>query len=274
MIHIVVALQLEARPLIEHLELKRDNSHSIYEIFRNDQVSLIVSGMGKIQSACATTYLLSNSETLPSSIFNLGFCGAKIEYPIGELYLAHRITDQSTGRQYYSDMILRHALNEASLKTYEQPVTEEGFDDPDVDLVDMEAAGFFFAASKFLSTDRIYSLKIVSDHLECGALNKELAQTLISKNLPKIEEFILSYATLDRNPPHSLSNSDLEVINSIRSGLRLTVTQSIELRRAAQAYIASKEGRNLDLLKEFTVKQVSSKEDGKRIFNQIREKLS
>ncbi len=272
MIHIVTALQLEARPLIDHFELKRDNAHSVYEIFKNDEIALIVSGIGKVASASATTYLLSVSPT-PSSIFNLGFCGAKIEYPIGELYLAHRITDRSTRKQYYSDLILRHDLNEASLETFDLPVTDSGFDDPDVDLVDMEAAGYFQAASRFLSPDRIYCLKIVSDHLDCGSLNKELSDSLIARNIGRIEKFMWAYSILDRESAGALSSSDTEILESVKSALRLSATQSFELKRLAMGYIASAKAKDLSVLSKYSTEKVNSKDDGKRRFNQLKESL-
>lgn len=273
MIHIVVAIHLEARPLIDHFGLKRDTTHNTFEIFKNDEIALILSGIGKVPTAIATTYLLSKLEPLPSSIFNLGFCGAKIEYPIGDMYLANRITDHSTRRQYYSDIILRHDLAEASLETFDQAVTDKGFDNPNVELVDMEASGFFEAASRFLSPDRIYCLKIISDHLECGTLSKDLADSLIGKNLPKIEEFIVNYATLDRGSAEVISAPDLELLIKLKSHLKLTVTQSLELRKLAHGFIA-RGGESLAALQKFLSNKISNKEDGKRALSEIKALLA
>ena len=66
MIYIVTALAQEAIPLIQHFKLKKDLSHTKFDIYRNDMIKLIVSGTGKLK------YVMTNSNVSPTAcIFTL-----------------------------------------------------------------------------------------------------------------------------------------------------------------------------------------------------------
>ena len=68
MVGIVVAYFKEAKPLIDCFNLKKTNDK--FSIYENGQISLIISNQGKINSAIATTYLLSTRKI--SHIINFG----------------------------------------------------------------------------------------------------------------------------------------------------------------------------------------------------------
>ena len=82
----------------------------------------------------------------------------------GQAYYVNRIVDETLRREYFPDLLFRHGLPEASIQTVSALIRspEEG---GKTDLVDMEASGFFEAASRFLSPNRVALIKIVSDHL-------------------------------------------------------------------------------------------------------------
>jgi spore photoproduct lyase len=72
MIYIVTALAGEAIPLINAFKLKKDLSFTKFDLFKNDEIRLIVSGIGKIRSSIATTYLLvKNSPSSDDRILNV-----------------------------------------------------------------------------------------------------------------------------------------------------------------------------------------------------------
>ena len=57
MIYIACAIYKEAKPLIEKYNLKRIDDGK-FQIFRNDTVTLIITGSGQTNAAIALTYLL------------------------------------------------------------------------------------------------------------------------------------------------------------------------------------------------------------------------
>lgn len=59
MIYIAAALTAEARPLITYFKLKRDNKIKKYQIFKNEEITLIITGTGMMQGAIGATYVLS-----------------------------------------------------------------------------------------------------------------------------------------------------------------------------------------------------------------------
>ena len=61
---LVVALKSEAKPIISYFELDHQSGNNIFPIYRNDKLghALIISGVGQINAAAATTYLASESD--------------------------------------------------------------------------------------------------------------------------------------------------------------------------------------------------------------------
>ena len=100
---ITVALHPEARPLITHFGLKQDTTSHAVPIFHRENHALAVSGVGRLKSAIATTYLLSRISSLDDVILlNIGIAGhtqvpkaGSVE--LGDLFLVHKITEQATG---------------------------------------------------------------------------------------------------------------------------------------------------------------------------------
>ena len=118
---------------------------------------------------------------------NIGIAGHQTHAP-GELYLAHKITNQQNEHSWYPVFTFKCAIPTASLASFAEPVT----DYHDDLFHDMEAAGFYQAASRFNSAEFIHCLKIVSDNAEHSThnINKHMVTDLITARLEPIEEFI------------------------------------------------------------------------------------
>ena len=190
MINIIVALDCEARPLITHFGLQRQQQHA-YPLYSSDSMQLVVAGVGMLNAATACGYLagLSNES---AAWLNIGIAGHQTHAP-GELYLAHKITNQQNEHSWYPVFTFKCAIPTASLASFAEPVT----DYHDDLLHDMEAAGFYQAASRFNSAEFIHCLKIVSDNAEHNThnINKHMVTDLITARLEPIEEFINALAT-------------------------------------------------------------------------------
>ena len=81
MIYLCSSMYIEAEPFIKKLNLKKDTSVTKFQIFNNEDFMFIITGIGKIKSSIAATYMLTKYEPHESDIFiNIGLCGAKRVY--------------------------------------------------------------------------------------------------------------------------------------------------------------------------------------------------
>ena len=185
MLYIVAALSAEARPFVERYRLKR--VHSLpFTLFENEEIKLIISGMGIDNAMIATSALLGHCPPDENDLLvNIGICAAPKNFKVGDALLIHKIEYKE--HAYFPDILFEHQLNESDILSVDEPA-ENDLQTP----VDMESYGVFKAASRFLKTHQMLFFKVVSDHFEPQNVTKELAGELISKNLLNLEQVISS----------------------------------------------------------------------------------
>jgi len=189
MIYLITALDAEARPLIEHYRLKRDTSLP-YTLYKNDDILLLVSGVGKTNALMALSALLGWNIPKPTDILmNIGICGAPSEYEIGKPLLVHQIIDHE--KRYYPDILYPHSLRETSLLCVDEPQSRN-CECP----VDMESAPLFQAASRFFKLHQMAFVKIVSDHFTPQSVTKEGVIELIRSHLTLIDDLLSALQTI------------------------------------------------------------------------------
>ncbi len=275
---LVTALHAEARPVIERYRLKQDASFAL-PVFRRDETWLTVTGTGRMKSAIATTFLITKTEKREKAvIFNLGIAGhtqAAGEGPVtvGDRFLAHKITEQGTGRSFYPDLLARTPLEESAVTTVDAPLDRADAGGMDPGLVDMEAAGFYQAAAAFLPPHRIGCVKVVSDHLDVRRFDKNQVGTLIAASLEGFEETITAYRDLSDGGADVLSDTDTEVVEQIRNRLRLTASRQRMLVDLVRAYKLHT-GSEVPDLSGFTRVTVKTRQEGDAHFEQLRSILS
>jgi nucleoside phosphorylase len=148
--YIVTALQSEANPIIEFLNLTK-TADKTFPIYTNKDTTLIVSGIGKIQSAIAVTYLKPSKK-----IINIGICGSNFS-DIKTLHSIKKIIDKSSQKVIHvSDM-------GETLTCVDTP--QNNPNEFKNTLIDMESFGFFQASKKFVDKENIELYKIVSDKI-------------------------------------------------------------------------------------------------------------
>ena len=174
---IVSAFYKEIAPIIKHYNLKKINAP--FEIFKNDEIIVIISGIGKLNSAIATTYILSTYKI--DFIINFGIAGSS-KFKIGEIFLINKINEN-----LYPDILYPHPFKETFINSVDKVITDGKFN-----LVDMESEGFFKASTKFLDLDKIFIIKIVSDNLVCFRPDDEFMDNLINPHIKNITDFINS----------------------------------------------------------------------------------
>ncbi|MFO7153885.1 MAG: hypothetical protein DIU64_002850 [Caldicoprobacter oshimai] len=284
MIYIVTALPCEASPIVKRYDLKRDDACRHFPLYRGDDMFLIVSGVGKMASAIATAYLIAQNVKRDEAggeeglaIINIGVCGALHQrYPIGTPLLIHKVIDHETGKQYFPDILIEHPFEEGSIETHNDVVRREdvlsGRVELQADLVDMEASGFFQAASRFLAPHQIYVIKVVGDYLDVVDFDRQRVAQCISGALDAVDGFIKQVEGLCRVEGDVLTQDERLQLERVKESLRLTVTQSHQLVDMARRY-KLRTGRPLPDFSEFAQTRVKVKAEGRKALERIRRLL-
>ncbi|SHM56107.1 Nucleoside phosphorylase [Caldanaerovirga acetigignens] len=275
MLFIVTAYHVEAKPIIEYFGLKKVLKNSRFQVFAGKEMALVESGPGAIASACATSFLLTEFKARSKDIaLNIGIAGAKNDnLKKGEAILCHKIIYNDTKRVFYPDILVKHNMKEGVLETFDFPVVKGDYPAELIegDIVDMEGAGFFEAASFFLPPHGVHCIKVVSDYLE-RAVEPSFVLDIIGENLPLIEGFISSLESIHRFMPRGLSENEEKIIDKLAENLRLTFTMTHQLKNLIQYYLSKNEGLPWELYEFLNIK-VNSKSEGKVYFERIKKML-
>lgn len=158
--YIFVALPCEAKPVIEHFELKKELSITAFSIYRNSNLTLTVTGIGKSAMAAGVAYSLAlfPSPALPV-LLNIGIAGHGT-HALGSVFSADKIVDQDSGRSYYPQLVTTPACSTLTITTVSRPKS----DYPVASLYEMEASAFYEAAIRFSSSELIQCIKVISDN--------------------------------------------------------------------------------------------------------------
>jgi len=233
-INFVVALSSEAQPIIQHYKLKRVHKISAFEVYKNHNIQLIISGIGKYNVATATAYLAGLNQDLPIQVWlNAGIAGGQAAN-LGNTVLINAIKDEESGRNFYPSICFDIALPQVGIVTVNRP--EEAYNSEF--LYDMEAAGFFFAASRFSPSELVHCLKIVSDNKSQGIehITKESTSKLVESVLPYLDNVIQSLLELSQQ---LAPNETIEqAISFLSEKYHFTTTQLNNLRIVLQNWVA------------------------------------
>ncbi|MEX0325733.1 MAG: hypothetical protein AB3N33_06560 [Puniceicoccaceae bacterium] len=264
MILIVTALMVEARPVRDRLGLSALGSEP-FPVFSGKGATLVVSGTGALKSSAATAWAMARFPDIRAAV-NVGFAGAPAAIsPLHRWHIIHSIRDQSSGRLYIPDILVRHGFPEASLLTCGQAVREDsGLEG----LVDMEGSGFYEAARQFLSPDRIALLKWVSDHLG-GKLDMAALHQPYREAMEPLAEFLRSW---DPGAEAGAPDVSPAILETVKTRLRLSQTQDKFLEKWVRGYISrgGKESRLLEVLPE---KTPTAKRENNRHFEMLKDVL-
>lgn len=188
MTFLVTALQAEARPLVELFGLKGSDRPSPFRMYHGEELSLVITGVGRVASAAAVGYAFAAcGERRDRPWINVGIAG-HAEAEVGTAWLAHKISDKATGRTWYPSLVFEPPAATAEVVTVDR--VESRFEDDA--LYDMEASGFAAVASRMAVVELIQVLKIVSDNLDAPAseLDGERVSTLVAARSAEIAQLV------------------------------------------------------------------------------------
>ena len=197
MINIVVAMPCEAKPLVEHFALQRNSQLHAFPVYASTDMTLITSGVGKVNSAMAVAWLAGQQQTRDQQWLNIGMAGHASHKP-GTLLVANKVTDMATNRSWYPQVLSRLEHESTALRTIDAVAA----DYPPDAMIDMEGAGFMEAAEKFSTLENIQLLKIISDtcHAPAQHVTKTLIDNILRNQLPVLARLIHALQTASGSP--------------------------------------------------------------------------
>ncbi|NOQ31368.1 MAG: hypothetical protein GQ570_09620 [Helicobacteraceae bacterium] len=179
MIYLIVALNVEAQPIIDKLKLQKFKNMP-FKSFYNSEYILTITGLGVENALMATTAIFTKfPPSEEDKIINFGICAAPKKYEIGELLLIDQISYKD--ETFKTKLAFQSTLKEENLTTLDKASSNELNT-----LVDMEAYGVYKAAKIFVKPIQLLFLKIVSDHFKPETITKDFAKELISNNLESL----------------------------------------------------------------------------------------
>ena len=198
MTFLVTALQCEARPLVRHFGLEASGAPGPFRVYRGGEISLVVSGVGRVASAAATAYVFArDGEPRNRAWINVGIAG-HASAPVGSAWLAHKISDQVNQRSWYPSLTFDPPVPLAEVVTVDEPEIRFERDA----LYDMEASAFFAIASRFSTGDLVQVLKVVSDNRDKPVSDLKPADVseLIGRRLEAVVDLIEKTSALAAKP--------------------------------------------------------------------------
>jgi len=220
----VTAFLAEALPLIEYYQMEKVSGPNC-PMYRCEQHTLIISGMGKEKAAGATSFLGQLKEDRSEVWLNLGIAGHG-EYDLAEPFLAGKILDDKEREVFFPPQISGDICKVSSLTTCTQPATkyEAGMG------YDMEAHAFYQQASRFATRELVQVLKIVSDNPSnpLQKISSKVATQLIEETFEIVTNLVdqLEQLAKEIQPPKSLKILHQKLLN----------TQHFSATRAHQLY--------------------------------------
>lgn len=264
MIHIFCALPCEAQPLIQHFKLPDLKEFDLFRIYqsKDKEISLTITGIGKLNMAAAVSYQHACLNTAASDIWlNIGVAG-HANIPLGEVRLVNKITDNHDNTTWYPQIIFNSPCKCTHLITLDKPSTD--YQDS---LYDMESSAFYQIAIRLGSAELIHCLKIISDNTEqdTATVNADKVKKMISAQVQIIEKLI------DRLKPLSTEiysiTAEPEHYQHLIEKLHFTQSESLQLSRLLRQW-------SLRLPDEDVMQLIADNKSGKAVLKTLRDTIN
>jgi len=189
---LVTALPAEARPVNDRYGLIRDNKLSQLPLYKNGNMTLVVSGVGINAAYDATCRLAEMPATARASWINLGVAGHPSR-AVGDVVLASEILDGDDKGGWQATIPFEPPCATDRLTTLSGPDTNYRR----MTLCDMEAAGFYAAALQYAPPERIFCLKVISDNRlhPASGINAKMVSRLIADRLSILDRLLEQLGT-------------------------------------------------------------------------------
>ena len=264
MFHIFCALPCEAEPLIQHFKLTELKQFELFRIYqsKDKQISLTITGVGKINAASAICYHHACINTHPADGWlNIGVAGHK-NIPVGEVRLINKITDHQNGACWYPQILFDSAVGSEALITLNKP--SENYQDS---LFDMEASAFYQMAMRLGTAELIHSLKVISDNADqsTSTVNAANVKKMIAAQTTTINTLILALTVFSDELANTLSEP--EHYQKIIEQWHCTQSERIKLSRLLRQWAIRCSDQDL-------MQTLAKLKTAKQVINTLYEKIS
>ena len=265
----LTALKAEAKPIISAFNLCKEETNRIYS--KND-FSVFITGVGEKKTIPRIHQLMNMDfkwdETI---IINIGIAGGHPKTTsLGECYLIHKITTESTGVSYFPDILTNHDWGERSLITCNKPITQVSIDYPE--LVDMESAYIYHSMLKIIPSHRMIFIKIVSDHMDIINWREVNIENLIQNHIISIQDWISNNEWSSFKDRQIISKDELNILHKGFAKIRCTIAQQHQLVDSIEKY--KKLYNRSPNLSHYFEQKPKSKSERNQIIKKIKHELS
>ena len=187
--YIITALKSEAKPIIDYYGLEFSGL-SNFPLYKNDNFTLLVTGVGRKNVSNVLNFFFQKNKVTKNHIINIGISGGKKgDCSIGQLFLINKISDEKSKLSFNLGSQHSFGLQNNAITTVSKPIENDYFKGEG--LVDMEAYEICKTVNNLESLDRLFILKIVSDHMDMKHhISANQVQSLIKQKVPVIDKFI------------------------------------------------------------------------------------
>ena len=223
-IFIYSALPCEAKPLVEHFNLKKVTTIQPFACYLNKDICLTVTGLGKAAMAAGVAYTQALFVSVEHPVMiNIGIAGHQHQ-ALGSLFLIDKITDFDSKKSYYPSLVFTPPCPTASLQTVARPQLDY---DP-LHLCDMEASAFYETAVRFSSGELIHCLKVISDNESSPAehIHPKQVSVLIAAHLGSIDIVLAEASRLAR----LIIAQELKLFEQLTQRYHFTVSEQGQLK--------------------------------------------
>lgn len=191
MIYLFTAMYCEAHPLIQQYQLKKETDQTHFQVFSNESnhMRLIITGTGMIAAAAAVSSVCTKYPPEDTDfLVNSGICAGTSKKK--DLFLCNKITEQTTGKTFYPDILYQHPFPEAQVITGAKPFQKEDLKkSKETCLYDMEASATYQSGSYFFGPHQMFFLKTISDYGDFKNITPDQVQCQIAAHMDRMTEF-------------------------------------------------------------------------------------
>lgn len=293
MIYIITAMYAEAHPFITRFQLKKDISHTRFQVFKNKEADLclVISGTGSVPAAVAVSNTCAEYGTGQEDfLLNVGICagiwaanmhGTDSARQTGKIFLCNKITEQSTGKTFYPDILYRHQFTESQIITGAKPYIKTNpvtIPDTDFCLYDMEAAAIYQAGAYYFGPHQMNFLKILSDAGTPDKVTSGQVEYLIGRNMENIADYaehLRGIAGQEHQPKLFQETAAWETLEKLCLDMHCSRTMSESIRQYIHYCLLS--GVDYDSVIEEMYQKgqlpCKDKREGKKCFEELKKRL-
>ena len=239
MLVVFCAMKCEASMLIRYYSLKK-KQYTAFQIFENDDktMALVVTGVGKNAAATALGTIAGKYGIGKCDyIINFGIAAGK-NCNVGNLYVANKLVESCTDRSFYPDMLYNTKIDEATIVTVDNLITNADMSD---DLIyDMEATAIYQSANHFVGPHQISFVKLISDNGNgADKIRQQDVEALILQKQEQIIDYvdmIINAIDLQNNNQVFLTNENELLFKKVCEDMKCSKTMERDLYQQFRYY--------------------------------------